>query len=102
MNGKADAEMKGWKNAESMKAEDFSKTMDTQLVIMKDVINNLSDEELGEQVEFFGGRPFSKAQVVLMIMKIITAYRMQLFLYLKQSGREDIGTMNNWAGMDTI
>jgi hypothetical protein len=28
------------------------------------------------------------------------AYRMQLFLYLKACGREELGTMNVWAGMD--
>jgi hypothetical protein len=28
------------------------------------------------------------------------AYRMQLFLYLKASGREDLSTMNLWAGAD--
>jgi hypothetical protein len=28
------------------------------------------------------------------------AYRTQLFLYLKACGREELGTMNLWAGMD--
>jgi hypothetical protein len=28
------------------------------------------------------------------------AYRMQLFLYLKAFGREDLGSMNLWAGVD--
>lgn len=30
----------------------------------------------------------------------LVAYRMQLFLYLKQVGVEDIGTSNAWAGRD--
>jgi len=29
------------------------------------------------------------------------AYRTQLFLYLKACGREELSTMNLWAGMDT-
>ena len=28
------------------------------------------------------------------------AYRMQLFLYLKACGREDLNTMNLWVGTD--
>ena len=28
------------------------------------------------------------------------AYRTQLFLYLKACGREELGTMNLWAGTD--
>ena len=28
------------------------------------------------------------------------AYRTQLFLYLKACGREELGTMNLWAGID--
>jgi len=29
-----------------------------------------------------------------------TAYRLQLFLYLKASGREELNTMNLWLGAD--
>ncbi len=32
-------------------------------------------------------------------LKYLTAYRMQLFLYAKQSGAE-VGTANNWRGVD--
>jgi hypothetical protein len=28
------------------------------------------------------------------------AYRTQIFLYLKSCGREELNTMNLWAGMD--
>jgi hypothetical protein len=28
------------------------------------------------------------------------AYRTQLFLYLKASGRDELNTMNLWAGVD--
>jgi hypothetical protein len=32
--------------------------------------------------------------------ELLDPYRMQLFLYLKASGREELNTMNLWAGMD--
>ena len=30
----------------------------------------------------------------------LAAYRMQLFLYLKACGREELNTMNLWVGTD--
>jgi hypothetical protein len=33
-------------------------------------------------------------------VKFLCAYRMQLFLYLKQMGVEGLGTAHAWAGRD--
>lgn len=35
-----------------------------------------------------------------MNLKMLTAYRMQLFLYLKQSGLSELNTYNCWRGVD--
>ena len=35
-----------------------------------------------------------------MVLSHYVAYRMQLFLYLKDCGLRDLSTMNLWAGMD--
>lgn len=40
------------------------------------------------------------AALVTGVLASCIAYRMQLFLYLKSSGREELGTMNLWAGID--
>jgi hypothetical protein len=40
------------------------------------------------------------ASLVNVVLCGCAAYRTQLFLYLKACGREDLGTMNLWAGMD--
>jgi hypothetical protein len=40
------------------------------------------------------------AAFVTGVLASLAAYRMQLFLYLKSSGREELGTMNLWAGVD--
>jgi hypothetical protein len=35
-----------------------------------------------------------------MVLSGCAAYRAQLFLYLKACGREELGTINLWAGTD--
>jgi hypothetical protein len=40
------------------------------------------------------------ASLVNAVLCGCAAYRTQLFLYLKASGREELGTMNLWAGLD--
>jgi hypothetical protein len=47
------------------------------------------------------GPPTSRgAFIVNLLMGGHAAYRTQLFLYLKACGREELGTMNLWGGMD--
>ena len=38
--------------------------------------------------------------LVNLVLCHYSAYRMQLFLYLKACGREELSTMNLWAGRD--
>jgi hypothetical protein len=33
-------------------------------------------------------------------VKFLAAYRMQLFLYIKQLGRQELSTVQNWGGRD--
>ena len=40
------------------------------------------------------------AVMVNLVLCGCAAYRTQLFLYLKACGREELGTMNLWAGVD--
>jgi len=53
-----------------------------------------------EKDEFTGGKTTRGAQLVTLVLASCVAYRMQLFLYLKSCGRDELGTMNLWAGMD--
>jgi hypothetical protein len=48
----------------------------------------------------FGSRASRGAWIVRLVLTHYAAYRMQLFLYLKASGREELNTMNLWVGMD--
>ena len=47
------------------------------------------------------GHKNSRAFLILsLVLSHYSAYRMQLFLYLKSSGREELNTMNLWVGID--
>lgn len=60
----------------------------------------LSEEDFRDEVEMFGRRAPRGVHLVTMVLCGYAAYRTQLFLYLKASGRPELGTMNLWAGID--
>ena len=51
-------------------------------------------------IEMFGDRASRGAFMVTFALCSCAAYRTQLFLYLKACGRDELGTMNLWAGVD--
>ena len=65
-----------------------------------EVIGALSDDDLRAPIEMFGRKASRGLWIVRLVLGHYTAYRMQLFLYLKASGREELNTMNLWVGMD--
>ena len=40
--------------------------------------------------------------IVNLVLCHYVAYRMQLFLYLKATGGEELSTLNLWVGMDAV
>ncbi len=63
-------------------------------------IEACSDERLSEEFEMFGQKSTRAAWIISLVLCHYSAYRMQLFLYLKSSGQEELNTMNLWVGMD--
>ncbi len=85
------------------KARDLDQTMaaiaehaDAYARLLADV----SDADLRAEIELFGERSTRGSVMVNLALCSCAAYRTQLFLYLKASGREELGTMNLWAGVD--
>lgn len=68
--------------------------------MFSEVIGALSDDDLRAPMEMFGQKASRGLWIVRLVLNHYTAYRMQLFLYLKASGREELNTMNLWVGMD--
>jgi hypothetical protein len=60
----------------------------------------LTDADLRAEVEMFGRRASRGSILVNIVLAGHAAYRTQLFLYLKACGREELNTMNLWAGAD--
>ena len=59
-----------------------------------------SDADFREEIEIFGRKTTRGSFLVNSVLSGCAAYRTQLFLYLKACGREELGTMNLWAGVD--
>jgi hypothetical protein len=59
-----------------------------------------TDEDFRKEVDVFGRKSSRGLLVITQVLNGHAAYRTQLFLYLKACGREDLGTMNLWAGAD--
>ena len=66
-----------------------------------DLLANVSDAEFRTETMGFDGKSISRgALIVSLVLGGCAAYRTQLFGYLKACGREELGTMNLWAGVD--
>jgi hypothetical protein len=65
------------------------------------MINEFSDADLRAEVDMFGrGKTSKGAFLVNLVLCGHAAYRTQLFCYLKSCGRDELGTLNLWGGMD--
>jgi len=64
------------------------------------VLNDMADADFRTEIEPFGEKTSRGAFIVNNVLCGCAAYRTQLFLYLKACGREELTTMNLWAGVD--
>jgi hypothetical protein len=87
--------------AKHITLDKFEHAMFEQEQIIQDTIESIEDDsEREDTVPFFGGNNVTKKYILLFLLRTLAAYRMQLFLYIKQSGNHDIGTMNARMGQD--
>jgi len=93
-----------WRREDAIaKARSFDETVRAIEGLPKtfaDGIGAISDDELRQPISLFGQTASRGQWLVRMLLSHYTAYRMQLFLWLKASGREELNTMNLWAGID--
>ena len=59
-----------------------------------------TDLDFRKEVDMFGRKSSRGLLVITLVLNGHAAYRTQLFLYLKACGREELSTMNLWAGVD--
>ena len=67
------------------------------------LLADMSDADFRAEITGFDGRKISRgAFIVSLVLGGHTAYRTQLFLYLKSCGQEQLGTTNLWRGVDAM
>jgi hypothetical protein len=65
------------------------------------LLSGVTDAALRSEIMGFDGKPTSRgAFMVQWVLAGGTAYRTQLFLYLKSSGQTHLNSMNLWSGVD--
>ena len=66
-----------------------------------ELLADLSDDDLRGEIMWVDGSRITRGFfLVSYVFGQYTAYRLQLFLYLKACGREELDTMNLWLGAD--
>lgn len=84
-------------------ARDFDQTL-AALASQSDsyaaLLGSMSDADFRSEIEMFGSKTTRGAFIVNLVLCGCAAYRTQLFLYLKACGRDELSTMNLWAGAD--
>ena len=102
------SEVDAWRNAwqsgeaaaKAMNLEEVKESIGKQPALFEELLGPCSDADLRAEIEMFGHKSSRGSMIVALVLNHYAAYRMQLFLYLKGSGREELNTMNLWAGMD--
>jgi len=90
------------KKLEGMGLAGFDAAMESQETQLHAELDALGDSGLAEREgKLPWGNTLPMGQAIFATsLRFLCAYRMQLFLYAKQSGATDLGTHNAWMGMD--
>jgi len=94
-----------WSDAvKAADARDFDQTVAAiaaQAGEYMSLLGDMTDADFRGEVKSFDGSTTSRgAFIVNLVLCGCAAYRTQLFVYLKACGREELSTMNLWAGAD--
>lgn len=84
-------------------ARTFEQTLDAikgHAAIYEAELGSMADSDFRTELDMFGNKTTKGAFIVNLVLGGAAAYRTQLFLYLKACGREELNTMNLWAGVD--
>lgn len=90
-------------DVDAAKARNLSQTVDAIAATADDfarLVGEMDEADFRKEIEMFGRRSTVGFFLVNTVLAGYAAYRTQIFLYLKAAGREELNTMNLWAGMD--
>ena len=63
-------------------------------------LNEWTEADFRGEIDMFGHKSTRGSLLVNLVLSGYAAYRTQLFCYLKSCGREELNTMDLWAGVD--
>ena len=74
--------------------------MNAEVAKVKELLAQWTEQDLQAPISLFGGPEMSKGVMLVdYLLQWAAAYKMQLFLYVKQMG-VPVGTSNVWGGFD--
>ena len=87
--------------ANAMNFDQVLGAIEKQSATYAQLVSEFSDADFRGEIDPFGaGKTTRGAFIVNLVLSGCAAYRTQLFLYLKASGRDELNTMNLWQGVD--
>jgi hypothetical protein len=105
LGAKSKFDVEAWQAAtKAAEARDFDQTM-AVIASQKDTyakeLGSMSDADFRSEMDNFDGSKITRGLfIVNLVLCGHAAYRTQLFCYLKACGRDELGTMNLWYGVD--
>jgi len=66
------------------------------------LLSGWTEADFRGEIDVFGHKSTRGSLLVNQVLGGHAAYRTQLFLYLKACGREELNTVNLWAGVDSM
>ena len=88
--------------AKAIQYEHFSELMDEQMATIKDLFNQISEEDLfHKEITYpWGGKAPLGEGIIGTSIKFLAAYKLQLFSYIKLSTDQKLGTADAWMLTD--
>lgn len=88
--------------SQSVTLETFPERMDRQMARLREILHDVDEAACAatERSKPWGEPVMQGAGFVDLVYSTLVAYRMQLFLYAKQSGNAALNSMNLWIGKD--
>ena len=87
-------------HAETLDLAGVIKALEAQKATYATLLQEFPEDDFRTPIEMFGNSSSKGALIVNLVLGGCAAYRTQLFLYLKSSGREELSTLNLWQGID--
>jgi hypothetical protein len=89
---------------QAAEARDFDQTIEAIASLSEayvSLVGEMADDDFRAEIKGFDGITTTRGGfIVNHLLCACAAYRTQLFLYLKACGREELNTLNLWAGVD--